>query len=71
MTLPSVNLPSLPFSAVFAFSAVELGRPRAHFSIRKKKLLLQIKEIFFDRLTPIRLLSILHSQFSALHSNRI
>jgi hypothetical protein len=35
------------------------------FTIRKKKLLLQLKEIFFDRLTLLHLLSILHSQFSA------
>jgi len=38
---------------------------RARFLESQEKILLQYKEIFFDRLTPMHLLPILHSQFSA------
>jgi hypothetical protein len=49
-------------SAVFHFLLLFRTRTLSEF---KKKLLLHLKEFFFDHLTPIRPLSILHSQFSA------
>jgi hypothetical protein len=52
------------FSTVSTVFLIDIFFTRA-FWIRKKKVLLQYKEIFFDLLTPMHLLPILHSQFSA------
>jgi hypothetical protein len=53
------------FSTVSTVSLIDYFSDARAFSIRKKKVLLQYKEMFFDRLTPMHLLHILHSQFSA------
>jgi len=53
------------FNRFNGFSRPDYFLPLHAFTIRKKKLLLQLKEISFDRLTLLHLLSILHSQFSA------